>query len=279
MFKKIWDFISDLKITFWILNAITVLLVAGFFHSKADYHFFEKLNYMPLTRWFSEMGLSHPEKSWWVALLYLAMTLLAVNAVSCAIERLKALWPSRKTMTVTRFLTVISPSIIHLLFVAIMGGHLLTFQFGDYQRYPVAPGSRISLPNGASVHVKDIKPVNYPDGSHFEKRLRDAVYAIEVTGGTGPVRACTLSFLEPLGIDNFFLHPDVSKKTDHAMTEKGSTVCNRAEVKNTGLEGVQFYIVYSRDPGLPVIITLLLVISAVMLWYYISLKVREKSLQ
>ncbi len=275
MMLKIWKFIADLRLTFWLLLAVIALLVTGALYSKADYHLFERINYMPVSTWFRTLGLPVLAKSWWVPALFTVMTLLAVNTVACAVERLRALWPRRRDMAAPRFLVLMAPSIIHLLFVTIMGGHLLTFEWIEYRRYAVDPGSSIELPDGNLVVVKDIRMENYPETTYLKDRLRNARYILEITG-SGGISERALVFLEPLRIGRAFLHTDVTKRTAGVMAEKGATVCNRAEVKSFPSSGPQFYIVYSRDPGLPVIVSLLVVICIVMTWFYVMTMRRVK---
>ncbi len=275
MIQKIWKFIADLRLTFWLLLAVVALLMTGALYSKNDYHLFERINYMPVTEWFRALGMPVPIKSWWVPAIFAVMALLAANTVACAIERLRSLWPRRREMAAPRFLVLIAPSIIHLLFVTIMGGHLLTFEGIEYRRYAVDPGSAIELPDGNHVVVRDIRMENYPETTYLKDRLKNARYTLEITG-TGGMSERLLGFLEPLRMGRAFLHADVTKRAAGVMAEKGATVCNRAEVKSLPSSGPQFYIVYSRDPGLPVIVSLLVVICIVMTWYYVMTMSRAK---
>ncbi|MBP7585694.1 MAG: hypothetical protein KBA61_16745 [Spirochaetes bacterium] len=275
MIQKLWKFIADLKLTFWLLLAVIALLITGALYSKADYHLFERINYMPVTEWFRTLGMPVLIKSWWVPAIFGVMALLAANTFACAIERLRSLWPRRRDMAASRFLVLLAPSIIHLLFVTIMGGHLLTFEWIEYRRYAVDPGSAIELPDGNRVVVRDIRTENYPADTYLKDRLKNARYTLEISG-TGGTLERPLAFLEPLRIGSAFLHADVSKRAPGVMAEKGATVCNRAEVKSLPSSGPQFYIVYSRDPVLPVIVMLLLVISGVMTWYYVMTTGRAK---
>ena len=270
MIRKIWNFIADLRLTYWLLLAIAVLLTAGALYSRGDYHLFEQINYMPVSSWFMTLGMANLLKSWWVPVLFAVMALLAVNTIACAIERLRALWPRRGEMDRVRFLVLVSPSIIHLLFVTIMGGHLLTFEFSDYRRYAVDPGSAIELPDGNRVIVRDIRAINYPSGTYLQDRLKNADYIVELSGSKGKSER-SFSFLNPLRIGKSFLHADVTKRAPRVLSEKGGTVCNRAEVKNLEAAAPQFYIIYTRDPGLPVIVMLLVMISLIMTWYYVMI--------
>ncbi|MFZ7110475.1 MAG: hypothetical protein ACOWYE_02225 [Desulfatiglandales bacterium] len=270
MFKKIWDFLSQLRLSFWLILCITATLTAGSVYSRLNYQFFEYLDTRSVFAWFSKFGLNNPGKSWWVALLYTLMGFLALNALACSIERLRALWPKRRETTPARFLTLLSPSIIHLLFVLIMGGHFLTFNCSVHARYPIEPGHTITLPDDKTVRIEGIDIINYPKDSYLQDRLRDAVFSIEVMSDGGKA-AYSFSFLKPLFLDGAFLHADVSSKRVVEMSATGVTVCSRAEVKHTEENIPQFYILYTKDPGLFVIVGLLCLIMCAMIWYYANI--------
>ena len=274
MFKKIWNLISQLQLSFWLILCITATLTVGSVYSRLHYQFFEYLDTRSVFTWFSQFGLNNLGKSWWVALLYVLMGFLALNALACSIERLRALWSKRKETPGARFLTLLSPSIIHILFVLIMGGHFLTFNCSVHARYPIEPGHTITLPDDKTVRIESIKIVNYPKDSFLQDRLRDAVYSIEVISD-GDKAAYSFSFLKPLFLDGAFLHADVSKKKVVEMSATGVTVCSRAEVKHTEEDKPQFYILYTKDPGLSIIVGLLCVIMCVMFWYYANILLRK----
>ncbi|HPJ38385.1 MAG TPA: hypothetical protein PLT75_08070 [Spirochaetota bacterium] len=262
--KQIWNFLKSLQLTFWLLFIITAMFIAGSLYSRADYSFFEAMNNKPIITWLSEIGIHTLHKTWWIILLFISMALLAVNTVACAADRLYIIWPKRKNISLRIFLTLISPSIIHILFIIVLFGHFLTFTVISHQRYPVEKGTLLTLPNNVQLRINDITMINYPPDSYLKDRLMNGILSVSEITQSGE-NNYSIKFLEPVSLNGAYLHIDVAKRV---TPESNTTVCSRAEVKRTEQVMPQFYLLYTEDPGLMVIVVFLFIMIGFLFWYY-----------
>jgi len=68
---------------------------------------------------------------------------------------LAALLPVCRAVPFRRFAVLLLPTIVHALFCLTLVGHLLTFTAGRWQRFPLAPGQAVALPDlGVSFDVE-----------------------------------------------------------------------------------------------------------------------------
>lgn len=262
--KQIWNFLKSLQLTFWLLFIITAMFIAGSLYSRADYSFFETMNNRPIFSWVQNIGIYNIHKTWWILLLFFSMALLAVNTIACAADRLYIIWPKRKNLSLRMFLTLISPSIIHVLFILVLFGHFLTFTVISHQRYPVEKGTILTLPNNITLRINDITMINYPLDTYLKDRLMNGTLSVSQTTETG-IKNYIITFLEPVKVDGAYLHIDVAKRV---TPESNTTVCTRAEVKRSGQLTPQFYVLYTEDPGLIVIVVFLFIMIVCLFWYY-----------
>ncbi len=270
--NRIWNFLKSIELTFWLLLIITIMFITGSLYSRADYHLLESLNNVPLHDWFLKTGVEHPEKTWWIPVLALAMALLALNTLACASDRLVGLWPRRRDMPHARFLSILTPSLVHMLFIIILFGHVLTFIIIKHERYPVETGSTVTLPGNTSLTVSSIDLINYPAGTFLADRLMNG--SISLSDPDRPGTKFWVGFLEPARLNGAYLHIEAAKRTAAA---KGTTVCNRGEVQSTVNQNPQIFLLYTEDPGLAVIVIFLFVMIALLGWYYGSSLIRKET--
>ena len=262
--KHIWNFLKSLQLTFWLLLLITAMFITGSLYSRGDYGFFEAMNNTPILSWLTKTGIHNLHKTWWIMLLFLLMALLSVNTIACAADRLHSIWSKRKKISRRYFLTLLSPSIIHILFITVLCGHFLTFTVITHHRYPVEIGTQLTLPGNINLRINDIEMINYPSGSYLKDRLMNGKISFSQIMPSGE-KHLAVKFLEPVTINGAYLHIDVAKR----MTPKSSTtVCSRAEVKRTDQLMPQFYILYTEDPGLMFIVVFLFIMVGFLFWYY-----------
>jgi hypothetical protein len=140
------------------------------------------------------------------------------------------------------------PSVIHLVFVLMLSGHLLTFTLGQHGRIPIQEGSSFALPSGESLLVESLRPDIYLGHSKLSGRLRNMSAKLRPAAPDAG-SALELKILSPVRYGAFHLHLDLapgSKQDSHPHV----------------------FLVITRDPGLPFIIAGFAVLIALMLFYY-----------
>lgn len=270
---KIWNILAGTGLTCLLLLLIVATLTTGAIYSMNYYHFYDLLNNNTVQKWFMEYGFAELSKSWWIILLFALMALLAANTFACTAERIRILLPKRHDMKKRTFFTLLTPSLIHIAFILTLAGHLITYTTITHVRYPIEKDTEILLPGNDKIKVIDIKPINYESSTYLSERLKDAEVLIQFqTRENLPVYK--IQFLDPVFIDNSFFHIDVAKNTETLSKPKsGVDVCNRAEVKKTDTEKPQFFLLYTNDPGLFIILSFIFVVAVLMIWYYLNSKI------
>ena len=146
MLQKIWDFCGEVRVNFWLLLLISLNLGIGSYYLKFNYTLFNPLNHLLIQEWVQKLGRENPGQAWWLATLLLLLVFLGVNTLVCALKRLIQLWPFRRQIGLKTFSIRVSPSFIHLCFLAILGGHLISLIVGYNGVIPAKPGSTADLP-------------------------------------------------------------------------------------------------------------------------------------
>ena len=153
MLQKIWDFCGEVRVNFWLLLLISLNLGIGSYYLKFNYTLFNPLNHLLIQEWVQKLGRENPGQAWWLASLLLLLVFLGVNTLVCALKRLIQLWPFRRQIGLKTFSIRVSPSFIHLCFLAILGGHLISLIVGYHGVIPAKPGSTAYLPGTWTVEV------------------------------------------------------------------------------------------------------------------------------
>lgn len=273
--KKIWNFISDLRLTFWLLTAITIILVIGGIYSSLDYSFVDSLNAARVQDWFFTEGVKALHKSWWLPVLFLAFTLFAVNTAACSIDRIITLVKKRRKMPFKTFAVLLSPSMIHCVFLVILAGHFITFVALKQERLPLVPGNEITLPGGSVYTVGVIRTQYYGDDTLLRDRISQMQVTLSPKNREGAVRE--LVFAEPQRAGFSHLHLDVDKKAAKMFMRKRKidtdNSCNKEQIYNTTeyrdrSTGPKIFLLVTTDPGLPLIVAGFIFLIIFMVWYY-----------
>ncbi|MBN2039457.1 MAG: hypothetical protein JW864_05415 [Spirochaetes bacterium] len=277
MIKFIWKFFTKTSLTFWLLILIFTTLTTGSFYSKFDYHFFDLLNNNRVINWFVDYGFSEFYKSWWLLLLFILMALLAFNTFACTTERIINLTKRKKELNKRSFFTLLCPSLIHIAFILTLCGHLITYLTIEHVRYPIQLNDVITLPNHEEIKITDIKAFNYDNSTYLKDRLRDAEVTVQSLSDQDK-RLYKIKFLDPVYTGNYFFHIDVAKNKEVFKTpDPGTTVCNRAEVKKTEKILPQFFLLYTYDPGLKIVMVFIFIIFILMIWFYLNTRKTQKA--
>ena len=277
--RVIWNFISGLKLTLWLMALITAALFTGGIFCIADFAFFNTMNGVPVQKWFMQHGMSHIGLTWWLPLIFLLFLFLGINLAACAADRIVQLLPKRKQMGAGAFFTALTPSLVHLAFLAVLGGHFITFTMGYQQRIPVVMGESASLPDGGSVKFVNVETVMYGESTLLRGRMAQRTLVAEIDGA--PAR---LAFAEYLTRGFYALHLDMHMREGKApmiapkMDPKET--CNQSDLfkkKKQESEGPPLFLQLTYDPGLNVILAGLTVIILLMGWFFWSTYERRRA--
>jgi hypothetical protein len=178
-------------------------------------------------------------------------------------------------MPVKTFAVLLSPSMIHCVFLIILAGHFITFVALKQERLPLIPGNEITLPGGSIYTVGDIRTKYFGD----DTLLRDRISQMQVTLSPKSRQdaVCTLLFAEPRRVGLSHLHLDVDKKAAKMFMRKRKietdNSCNKEQIYNTTeyrdrSTGPKIFLLVTTDPGLPLIVAGFVFLIIIMVWYY-----------
>jgi hypothetical protein len=243
MHRSLWRFFSSVNLSIWLLLAITCTLLIGSFFAKlfpADYN---RLNFMRFQEWLPD----HDFKSaWWIWLLFILLTLFGINTAACTAERLRELIIKRREYSFASFTVLVSPSVMHLCFLAIIGGHAISQFSSDIRQMPARSGMETTLQSG-TLTVLD---------SRCSFRSEH--------GLTGMPGSCTarLSFSSKQGTiirSAHLLKPTFLRGYSIHLTMAGKAKQGETPAMN---------LVIKKDPGLALILLGNLLLCILMIWYF-----------
>ena len=272
--KRLLDVIGDLRIAFWLLLAVAAIMWVGSLYAANDYALFDSLNGVRVQDWFASKGLTAIGSTWWIPGLFFAFTLLGVNTAACTARRVMALWPRRREMPAKRFAVLLSPSIIHLLFIGMLSGHLLSFTALTQERAPVSEGAVLNLAGTGEFTVKSVRHDFFDGASLLADRIRQSTVEIAVMKG-GVETTVPVKFLRSVSVNGALLQLDMEKKKKSGkpiVQNPADENCNKEHnyhyAKLLEETRPQLFIVATRDPGLFVLIPGFVLVILVMGWYF-----------
>lgn len=268
MFKKVWDFLGSLKLTFWILISIMLTFFIGTQLFGLDYDLFHELNRTSVQSWFVNRFADNAHIAWWVPLLFITMTLLAVNTFICTWNRVTSLLKIRSSLPFKRFLVLLTPSIIHAMFIIILIGHFVTFTCGKWEKHTISVGTELAI-GSENFKVIDVNKIKYPETSRMNHLLKQ----INVTLSDKNGQNHKLSFMSPLRIDgkHVLLGKMKKKNIPRDCSEEGDEFMFRVKKNKSDL-----FITIISDPGLYIIVGGFMVILLFMPWYFYELSINSK---
>lgn len=251
MGRQLWRLISSINLTIWLLLAIALNLAVGSRYAKNLPHVFGQLNYLRFQEWLTGNG---PDSSWWVWTLFLLLFLFGVNTAACTTDRLFYLLKKRQVYPSGAFAVMIAPSLMHLCFLVVIGGHAISQFTAEIRQIPVTSGEKITL-SAAEVTVLD---------SRCSFRTEPSL--------AGQVRDCgaRLSLSSPSGTVNreiIMLRP---------IVWEGCTITLTMEGKPAAHETPAMKLIVKRDPGLSLILAGNALLCVLMTCYF-PLLLRNKN--
>jgi len=246
MLQKIWDFCGEVRVNFWLLLLISLNLGIGSYYLKFNYTLFNPLNHLLIQDWVQRLGRQNPGQAWWLATLLLLLVLLGVNTLVCALKRLIQLWPFRRQLGLKTFSIRVSPSFIHLCFLAILGGHLISLIVGYHGVISAKPGSTADLPGSWKVQVLGRSCERYPGPGPLQGKVKQCAAVLQIeTSSRTEVRE--LRIMQPVSLERKTFHLDLARETNPEP---------------------ELRILIKEDPGRRFIFWGFAVLIVFMLWYF-----------
>jgi len=166
MLKGLIKLLASLKMSLWLLLSLLFLLLAGAFIMPLRAEF-QAIHSLPLFQWVTRQPLS---ATWWLWAAIGVVSLLAANTLFCSLDSLM------RKKTVTQWLMLISPQIIHIGFLFVLLAHLMSAIAGFKGVAVVHEGTVLQLPDRSALQVRTIAMSLDPNGY-----LRD--WAVDVSYG------------------------------------------------------------------------------------------------
>ena len=277
MIKKIWDFIGDIRLTFWLLLAAAALFFVGMLYTSSDFSYFKAMNEIRIQDWLARELAARPGVNWWLPALFALLFLLGANACICTINRIRELAAVSKKKDY-RFVLTLFPSIVHILFITVMIGHAVTITTGSWTRIPLSEGAEVVIdPSIPPVSVTRMRDEFFPENSLLSKRIRQTEVTLSEKNG----KDIQISYLDSIRYHGYRLHLDMMKQKPgsihqerHVQTVDDKETCNKSETyrsrerKRDKAQTVFLLAIF--DPGLPVILTAFTLILVIMTWYFVE---------
>ena len=270
--KRFFHLIGDLRLAFFLILACGAVMWIGSIYAADEFEFFNSMNGVRIQDWFLTAGIERIGVTWWLPLLFLVFTLLVINTVACTFLRIAALLPLRKKTGVKRFMVLISPSIIHLLFILMLAGHFAGFVLVKHSRVEVSTGEEVFIEPLGRVKVLSVKHSFFPSDSLVKDRVEQTEVKLLAPDYYGD-REVAVRFLEPLLVNGALIQLDMKKiKKDQMVVPIDDETCNREKdyhykEKNSSVIP-QLYLISTYDPGLWVLLPGFALIIMFMGWYF-----------
>ncbi|MCU0847419.1 MAG: hypothetical protein MUD12_05985 [Spirochaetes bacterium] len=275
--KQIWNIAGDLRLGFILALSSAFFFLVGSYNSYVNYNLFNSMNEKRLQDWITENLASHMSDSWWLPPLLLSLALLASNTLACSTNRILSLFRMRGKTPAKNLLFNSIPSIIHILFLIVMAGHLVTFTTGSIYRVNIDEKSSIKIPgNGAVLTVKSIVNEFFPMDSKLAGRIsQTTVVLVDGSGTEIPV-----SYMRHASYGGYILHLDMVREKKPESFGNENDGSGKKPVKNrrgdllfqseyTGIKPKN-QIVFIEDPGIELIFPAFTAILLLMLAFYIN---------
>jgi hypothetical protein len=254
MLKRAWKLTASVQTTFWLLALATLFFVIGSAYFRFENKILPQLNFHLVQDWVRPFAMAHPWLSWWFLALLFVLLLLGINTAACSIDRLLRLLALRKKMSRFEFAVTITPTLVHLVFILVLSGHLLSSFSGSVETVSCAPGQVVTLPGGRSLQVLAVRFATHAQPAALAGKLKgmSAELRFRAPGFAGEFTAAILS---PAFRAGYSFHLDSIDK--YARTR-------------------ELRLIIRRDPGFRLIIPGLIAIILLMAWYFPALAVMKQ---
>lgn len=236
-------FFCSIDLSILLLLGISLALLVGGIEAKLHPAIYSQLNFRKFQEWLPSHGL---ESSWWIWLLFLLLTLFAVNTAACTTERLLELVKYHCKQTFFSFILQISPSVMHLCFLAVIGGHAISQFVAESLELPARSSATMQLQSGI------LQVVDYRCSYHGETGLAGLAKSCSANLSFYTEKGATnhrVSLLQPIFLDGYSVH----------LIMAGKSELGKPPVLK---------LVLRKDPGLGLILLGNGILCLLMTWYF-----------
>ena len=274
---RIWKFLGSSRLAFWLLISGAGCLAAGAWYTNSFYSFYTTLSTTPVHIWLGSRLKEQFFMVWWMVLLFGVMGCLGGNILVCAVQRIVQIYGQRSGIRTPVLIKTLLPSMIHLLFLVVLAGHLATFTMGQWEKVPIFPGQTMAAAGMAhSLEVMSVSHTYYPEDSGLKGRIAQTTVVVKTPDG----RAYVLTHGHPVKIGGQHIYLDMARKKPAAAPTAPAPVisnldeetCNKEQVYHTkkpAKENRRLSLLVVTDPGLVPISLGLAGILVLMVWYFI----------
>jgi hypothetical protein len=271
--KRILDIAGDLRLAFWLILAAGAVMWIGSIYASIHYSLIDSLNGVPLFPWFADKGMTNISATWWIPAMFFIFLLLGINTLACTLRRVMVLVPRRKSLGTKKFTVLLSPSLIHLLFMFMLAGHFLSFTAVSQDKIPLTEGEKINVQGLGMADVVLVKNEFFPETSLLKNRISQSVVELLFYENGKQVNV-RIAFLEPAVVKGIILQLDMERKKRERiiMPDPADDNCNKekkfhyADIKTTGKP--QLFLMVTKDPGLIIHHPAFTIVILLMRWYF-----------
>lgn len=161
------NFLVSVRTSLWLVSILTLLLLAGAVIMPLREEF-QSVHTVPLLLWIVGQPLS---ATWWLWVAIGLLGLLALNTIACSVESIL------RKRTVTNWLLLTAPQVIHAGFLLILFAHLMSSIGGFKGVAAVGEGAILDLPGGTSIEVRAIR-LSIDTGGYLTDWTVDVAYMV-----------------------------------------------------------------------------------------------------
>ena len=250
MIRRAWKTAASVRLTFWLLMLAVLFFVIGSVYMRLEKEVLPLLNFQLLPAWIARYGLARIGLSRWLFALLFTLLLLGINTFACSIDRLRRLLPQRRQMARNEFAVAVAPTLVHLAFLLVLGGHLLSSAAGSVETVSCAAGRAAALAGGRSLEVLAVRYVTHETPPALAGKLKGMSADLRYRA-PGVDERFSAAVLAPVRRAGYRFHLDAIDK--YARTR-------------------ELRLIVRRDPGIGIILPGLAAIILLMAWYYAALR-------
>lgn len=148
--SMIWRKAGALSLTIWLLLFSSLMMAVNSHLALGDRsQLYHDLNTAAIWRWMGDVRSRDFAVFAAMALLIAALGALALNTFACTVNRLVELARfNGKRTGKARMFQLWAPTLMHILFFMVLGGHMATFTFGKWRQLAVHSGDVLSYSPG-----------------------------------------------------------------------------------------------------------------------------------
>ena len=248
MLGKIWKFLASVRLTIYLLFGTALNLGIAALYLKFYPQVFRPLNKMAFGEWFNAYA---DGRCWWLVTLLFLLLLLGINTAACTSERIVELWGKRKEYSRRRFFFYLTPSLVHLFFLAALAGHALSLFTATHKEFPFSQGDKLELPP-LNIEIKEIQP-EFWEHPLIVHPLRQCTVSMDIHT-TNKIIPKEIRFLHPFWFQGWSFHLDANPKA----------------------KPIQYILLVKKDPGTRWILLGGVGLSLLMLWYFMEVRKNKK---